>query len=191
MSSKVNITRSIGRSFAWQSAKLWQDANRRALIFARFWANVQRGEAKECWPYIGYVSDRGYGVFGIGGKETGKQIRVRAHRFAYWASRGDIPAGQEVCHHCDNTLCVNPGHLFLGTHQENHWDSVRKGRKRVFGIQKLNAAQVYEIRARVSAGELQRDVARSYGLARNTVSQIVNRKTWAHLPEVVSQEEVA
>lgn len=181
MQSKVNITLNAGSSCSWQNAKRWQDPTTRAAIFARFWSNVNRLGADDCWLWIGYRATTGYGVFGIGGHP---QIRFRAHRFSWLASRGLIPTGMEVCHRCDTPACVNPGHLFLGTRQDNHLDSVRKGRKRAWGLQKLNAVQVLEIRARVAAGELGYRVAMEYGIARNTVSGIVNRKSWAHLTEV-------
>lgn len=176
----VNITLSIPPAFAWQSAKWWQDPERRATIFARFWSRVNRGESEACWTWTGATNGRGYGSFNV---VTAKpQLSVRAHRFAWLMSRGEIPAGLEVCHRCDNTRCVNPGHLFLGTHQENHLDAVRKGRKRAWGLQKLDARQVLEIRARCAAGALQKDVARAFGISRNHVSSIVHRTSWAHLP---------
>jgi hypothetical protein len=175
----VNITLSTGPTYAWQNAKLWQDANQRASIFAQFWSKVQRADAKACWLWTGHVSDRGYGIFWL---PLGPDAqRVRAHRFAWIASRGDIPDGLEVCHRCDVTRCVNPDHLFLGTRLDNHLDSVRKGRKRAWGLQKLNAAQVHDIRARAATGELHRLIAADYGVSRNTVSQIATRTTWAHL----------
>jgi DNA-binding XRE family transcriptional regulator len=126
----------------------------------------------------GPTNNRGYGLFTV---KPGRQ-RVRAHRLAWLISRGDIPKGLDVCHRCDNTLCVNPAHLFVATHRENLHDAIRKGRKRAWGLQKLNAGQVETIRARCAAGEFQRAVAADFGVARNTVSQIVNGKTWAHLP---------
>jgi len=173
--SQVIITPNITPSFAWQNDNLWQDPSRRATIFASFWAKVNRSHAKDCWLWQGYTNNHGYGVFSVIGHRT------RAHRFAWLASRGEIPAGMEVCHHCDVTRCVNPDHLFLGTQRDNHLDSVRKGRKRAWGLQKLNAEQVREIRRRAALGESQRSVGRAFGVARNTVSQIVNGRTWAHL----------
>jgi hypothetical protein len=126
--------------------------------------------------WTGSTNGRGYGLFAIQGR-----ARTMAHRFAWLMSRGDIPAGLEVCHRCDVTGCVNPDHLFLGTRRDNHLDSVRKGRKRAWGLQKLNAEQVLTIRARCAQGELQRVVGAAFGISRNHVSSIVNRTSWAHL----------
>jgi hypothetical protein len=172
----VNITLITGRGFDWHSENhIWNDVER-AAIFARFWSLVDRADATACWPWRGYVATNGYGVFSIG------RLRVRAHRFSWMASRGPIPAGKEVCHRCDNAACINPGHLFIGSHQDNHLDSVRKGRKRAWGLQKLDAAQVLAIRALAHAGVLQRSIAAQYGISRNHVSSIVTGKVWTHLP---------
>jgi len=172
--SEVNITLITPRSPRWQNAKSWQNASGRAAIMVRFWSLVGRlGEG--CWEYGGHVNNRGYGVFSVEG------IRVKAHRFVWAIARGPIPDGLNICHRCDNTVCVNPAHLYIGTQAANMHDSVRKGRKRAWGLQKLDAHQVLEIRARCAAGERQIDVATAFGIARNTVSGIVNRKSWAHL----------
>lgn len=177
---QVNITLSITPAGTWQNAKWWQDATRRAATFARFWAQVNRTDAEGCWNYLGYLNGRGYGQLAVDGRRYG------AHRFAWLFSRGEIPAGVNVCHSCDNARCVNPSHLFLGTQKENMHDAVRKGRKRAWGLQKLDAEQVREIRRLVATGRYQKDVAAQFGIARNTVSGIVNGKSWAHLGERAS-----
>jgi hypothetical protein len=164
---------------AWQEANWYLQPVERASTFARFWSLVKRGNADECWPFIGHIASHGYGVFSVG------RQRYRAHRFAWLASRGDLVSGLDVCHRCDTPACVNPSHLFIDTHCENLRDSIRKGRKRAWGKQKLDAAQVKEIRTRAAAGEPQRQIAQGFGIARNTVSQIVNFKTWAHLGQEV------
>lgn len=179
VSPEVNITLSIPRSFAWQSAKFWREGTGRAEILARFWSHVNRAKAKgdDCWPWRGGTNNRGYGLFYVEGTQ-----RIKAHRLVWLIARGDIPAGLVIRHRCENSLCVNPAHLELGTQQQNIHDSVRSGRKKAWGLQKLTARQVQEIRARVSAGALQKDVARIFGISRNHVSTIVNGKAWGHLP---------
>lgn len=184
MGIEVNITPNIPPSFAWQSGKYWQDAKARAAILARFWTfvNLAKAKGEDCWEWTGYAGDRGYGVFAFG---YNPQIRVRAHRLSYWLSRGEIPPGVEVCHNCDNPRCINPEHLRLDTHESNIRESLCKGRKNQFGVQKLNANKVQAIRqAYAAGGTTQKALAHTFGIARNTVSQIVSRKTWAHLPDV-------
>ena len=70
----------------------------------------------------GRKSFDGYGRIWVDGKEVG------AHRAAYIKFVGEIPEGLYVCHSCDNRLCVNPDHLWLGTHQDNMDDMRRKKR---------------------------------------------------------------
>lgn len=78
-----------------------------------------------CWEFTGPRDKDGYG-------ETpplkGGNGCVRAHRVAWEIAFGPIPAGMQVCHHCDNPPCNEPTHLFLGTTQDNTRDRDLKGR---------------------------------------------------------------
>lgn len=142
-----------------------------------------------CWEFQGCnVGPNGYRQIAL---EGGK--REYAHRVAWQLATGrTIPAGLKVLHSCDNPRCVNPAHLSVGTQAENVRESIRKGRYNTWGVQKLNAGQVLEIRDRGARGEGQRSLAAAFGVARNTISQILNHKSWAHLsaPVLANVERV-
>jgi hypothetical protein len=75
-----------------------------------------------CWLWIGPIQNAGYGRTAIDGKSKS------AHRLSWEIFRGPIPKGLCVCHACDVPICVNPSHLWLGTHLENIQDASRKGK---------------------------------------------------------------
>lgn len=75
-----------------------------------------------CWIWMGACSGRGYGSIRIGQKTE------RAHRLAWELFKGPIEDGLHVLHRCDITYCVNPDHLFLGSHQDNMIDKEKKDR---------------------------------------------------------------
>lgn len=83
-----------------------------------------------------------------------------------------------MLHRCDNCLCVNPDHLQLGTQRENVHDAIRKGRRNAFGHQKLTLRDIQIIRNQAARGIRHRDLANAFGVARTTITGIVNRKTW-------------
>ncbi len=76
-----------------------------------------------CWNWIGFANNKVYGQIGVAGGKLSY-----AHRVSWEVHKDKIPQGMCVLHNCDNSICVNPDHLFLGTVSDNNADCVAKGR---------------------------------------------------------------
>lgn len=95
----------------------------REVILERIERKISPEPNSGCWLWTGAVSGSGYGKINIGGKF------FAAHRLSYFL-HNDLPTTNPlfVCHRCDNPMCVNPEHLFLGTARDNLVDCILKGR---------------------------------------------------------------
>jgi len=143
--------------------------------FNRFWVARESG----CHEWTGYKTSLGYGMFWLGKV-------VSAHRAAWMLHKGEPPT-KHVCHSCDNPSCVNPDHLFLGTHQDNMRDMRAKSRgpAPLPGSKnpqaKLHESQIPFIRYWLLIGHSQAKVADAFGVSERLINMIAHRKAWAHV----------
>lgn len=153
----------------------------------RFEASYTPEPNTGCWLWIGTLRGANqYGTIKVDGKNT------PAHRYSFQTFRGAIPKGMVVCHHCDTPSCVNPNHLFLGTHADNEADKVRKGRQsngerhsvalahlsrdgENSPVAKLTWESARKIR---NDRRPQRLLAKVYGVSQAVISNIKLGKTW-------------
>ncbi len=103
---------------------------------------------------------------------------IYAHRLSWEIFRGEIPNKAHVLHRCDTPLCVNPDHLFLGTHADNMRDRDAKGKQPAGernGRARLNSGQISEIR---SSNQSCRKLAVIYAVSPSHIASIKSRKRW-------------
>lgn len=157
----------------------------------RFWDKVDMSlKDLGCWDWTAGLFSNGYGQFRKG------NLKLKAHRVAYMITFGSIPSGKLVCHHCDNKRCVNPSHLFIGTHKDNAQDREKKGRHPHKGVQrfgvknsaaKIDPTIVKFIRRCVRSGNsyliTQRVVIAYYDvkISKSQIANIVHRRSWSNV----------
>ena len=130
-----------------------------------------------CWLWDGAVHGNGYGW-------VIRQYRqLQAHRVSWIIHRGEIPQGMCVLHKCDTPICVNPDHLFLGTHNDNARDRVRKRRGGDLSGKNNSQAKLTEenVRAIRADARSQLAIAAAYGISQTNVGFIKRRITWQHV----------
>ena len=161
--------------------KNWNDYNnkcnhvakrhkKRGTLKERFWSKVNKREEHECWEWMGTVivraKGKGYGHFHLGGSK-----KVSAHRMCYMLSIGRIPEGLFVLHTCYNPSCVNPKHLFLGTHKENMDDMVNKGRKGS-SLDNVDNDLIIKAHKLFSCGNKKTEISKKLGLTMSLVNKM-------------------
>lgn len=151
----------------------------------RFWKKVSISEHPNgCWMWNGGVSARNYGM--LVSCVGSKRVNMCAHRISYYLKYKHLPPDALVCHHCDQPRCVNPGHLFLGTHAQNQHDKVNKFRQahsEAHGRSVLSAEDVQQIRVlRHFLNTSIIKLSNMYGVGTYAIEAIITEVNWKHLP---------
>ena len=149
----------------------------------RFWPKVKKGGPDECWEWQGSLDGHGYGKI----SSFRNQSPYRAHRVSYFLHHGHLSRSLDVCHRCDNPKCVNPAHLFAGTHAENMADLAKKGYANdlakgkpgeLNNSAKLTLKDVSEIKKQLALGVTARAIAKNYPVCPSMIRRIATGKAW-------------
>ncbi len=150
-------------------------------IEERFWSKVDKTDT--CWLWTASTNTDGYGHINIQGKTKA------SHRLVWTWINGSIPNKLQVLHKCDNTRCVKPEHLFLGTQQENIKDMINKNRQskkmgrkgEKHSQNKLTELNVKRIRQLYEETTLtQKELAEMFKVCQAQIWRIINKKNWSH-----------
>lgn len=165
------------KSQSWIENRYASHKRRAATYIERFWSRVDKRQEDDCWPWLGTTNQTGYGVVRLGGRYE------IAHRVAWQIHNNRvIPEALFGCHSCDNPVCCNPNHIFLGTPADNSSDMVRKGRSHSPAdggpnakLTRSDADAIYSLKGT----RKQLSVAEQFGVSQSTVSLIWNERIWA------------
>lgn len=161
-------------------SKLWSDFREERknetheIFIEKIRTSFERlfNKSDSCWMWQGSVKSSKklkYGNFSF------RNVNWIAHRCSWFIYKGDIPDGLLVLHKCDVPSCVNPDHLFLGTHLDNQRDKITKGRHKG---EKLNPIKVKELKQLMISEFGDMNLARKYGVSYQTIWHIRTGKTW-------------
>ena len=157
------------------------DLRTKAPLDVRLARRLVLDEATGCLEWVGNRGARGYGVIRMG--EAPYRSRY-THRVAWELAHGPVPEGLFVCHRCDNRICCNVEHLFVGSAADNSGDMVSKGRQ-AYGSAVHNAylsdAEVAAMRALRDQGWTYERLAKRFGTSSRNVGSICRGESWRHV----------
>jgi hypothetical protein len=154
-------------------------SNQNKSLIERFFCKIAFASSG-CWLWIGGLDGDGYGLIG---HKPGR----RTNRVSWSLFNGEIPGNKLVLHKCDERCCVNPEHLFLGTHLDNVRDMIQKERakfpRKMYGeenpISVLCENTVREIRLAYRRGKVgYKTLANKFGVSPSSISRVVKNETW-------------
>jgi len=140
---------------------------------------------KGCWEWQGAKcggqkkDGAKYGLFNIGVK----LIMSHQASYLYFYEIDPRSLKLQVLHKCDNPVCINPSHLFLGTHQDNMDDAVRKGRMNFGEINGQTHLTSQDVKAIYHDPRGLKEIGEAYGICPASVWNIRTEKTWKHIPK--------
>jgi len=151
------------------------DSEKLKIMKKRFESHVVKKDG--CWGWKSTIHHSGYALIKL-------EKQIGAHVASWIIHNGQIPKEMCVCHKCDNPVCSNPDHLFLGSHKDNSQDMVKKkrhsfGEKNFFS--KLHEDDVIKIKELLDNKISCAEISRRFNVTQGCVHHIKSGKTWKHI----------
>lgn len=138
-----------------------------------------------CWLWLGRVTSSGYGGATVNNR------KMVAHRWVYEVIKGEAIGSKLLCHRCDNRVCVNPDHMFIGTPLDNMRDCAKKGRIHRWERSRsgegnpccrLTEQMVRKMREiRSETGASYAAIARQFGVSQRGAHAAIRGENWGHI----------
>lgn len=154
------------------------DDDYKKILECKLLSNIRIDE-KKCWNWLGIPNTTGYAQISHRDKK-----RMSVHRLSYTLFKGGIPKGMDVCHSCDNKICINPDHLWVGTREQNLKDMVMKGRSRKGTNKKaakLDDDKVKYCRFMSDFGVSKLQLAKFFNVCHTTMCMAIDGRSWRHV----------
>lgn len=161
------------------------ELEKRERLLKSFEKHVIRQDG--CWGWKGPIDHGGYPVMSCK-RSIGPD---RGHKASWVIHKGPLKKGKHICHSCDNPICTNPDHLWIGTHKENNDDKIKKGRANwvkpphkpgsLNGSSKLKEEQVIEIKKLLDEGKSCYSIGPLFGVSKQTILRIKKGTHWSHV----------
>jgi len=146
--------------------------------------HIKVNKKTNCWNWIGFKDKDGYGKIRQGRFEK----EQRAHRISYIIFKEDFDRSLIVCHKCDNPSCINPDHLFIGTHSINHRDMQSKNRSN-YAIGERHGRSILKKEDVLTIKKMRHDnisvkkISKKFGISISYIYELLRNEKWSHLEE--------
>ncbi len=166
--------------FKWKNATEEEKIKHLSSIF--FKRIIKPSNENDCWSWKGRPHNGGYAVMVYGSDHK----QIGAHRVSWMIHKGEIPKGLFILHKCDNPICTNPEHLFLGTTKDNVQDMHKKGRanpkrNEAHHNAKLTQEKVKKIKKLLDLGVTMSRISNDFKISYGSLAAIKKGITWKNV----------
>lgn len=144
----------------------------------KYWSKVDIKSKDDCWEWLAGINADGYGNFYCDYKT------YSASRLSWIFTNGPIPEGKLCLHKCDNRKCVNPNHLYIGTHSDNNSDREWRNPGTSGRQSSIGASGIRTVQKLFKQGYSQKSISECFGLSTGQIHRLCRGTSGKHTLEI-------